>query len=189
LLDKKRAFTIIEVLLVSLIGALIVGALFFILYTGTNINDISSAKVIAQSQARRASDWVNKDLHQAVVWDLANNAPSPTHIKFRPVLGWNIAGDTYQLDTNYIEYNYDVNSRKLTRNLLNGAGAVLNSWEFGDVMTQPFFTRDSFGNLIGLDNSVGTSKKIITVISVNKVSGKGVSLTVSLTTETKIRNE
>jgi len=45
------------------------------------------------------------------------------------------------------------------------------------------------GNLIVLDNTVGTSKKVITLISVNKVSDKGVNSTISLTLETKIRNE
>lgn len=172
-----------------LIGTLMVTVIFFIFITGTSLHDISSAKVLAQAEARRVSDWVGRDLRQAVAWDLANNTPSLTHIKFRPVLGWNITGDTYQLDTNYIEYNYDINAHTLTRNLLDGLGAVLNSWEFSDIMAQPFFTRDSSGNLIPLDNSVGTSKKIITVISVNKISNKGKSLTVALTTETKIRNE
>ncbi|MDD5108266.1 MAG: prepilin-type N-terminal cleavage/methylation domain-containing protein [Candidatus Omnitrophica bacterium] len=189
MLNNKRAFTIIEILICAIIGAFIVTALFYILNTGQNINDLSSAKVQAQSQARRVSDWIGQDLRQAVVWDLANNNPSATHIKFRPVLGWDIAGNTYQLDANYIEYNYNAAAKILTRNLVNGAGAVLNSWVFNGIVAQPFFTRDGLGNLINLDNSVGTSKKIITLISVSKVSEKGVNFTVSLTAETKIRNE
>lgn len=164
-------------------------ALFYILNSGQNVNDLSSAKVASQAQARRVSDWISRDLRQAVVWDLANNSPSATHIKFRPVLGWDIAGNTYQLDANYIEYDYDAAANTLTRNLVNGAGAVLNSWVFNDITAQPFFTRDGSGNLIVLDNSVGTSKKIVTLISVNKVSERGVSQVTSLTEETKIRNE
>lgn len=166
-----------------------VTALLYILIGGLNVNDLSSAKVAAQSQARRVSDWLSRDLRQAVVWDLANNSPSTTHIKFRPVSGWDIAGNTYQLDADYIEYNYDANAKTITRKSLNGAGAVLNSWVFNDIITPPFFTRDSSGDLIDLDSSIGTSKKIVTLISVNKVSERGVSLTVSLTTEIKIRNE
>lgn len=189
LLNNQRAFTIIEVLVAALIGSFVVGVLFYILSTGRDANDLSSVKVAAQAEARRVSDWINKDLRQTVVWELANNSPSPTHIKFRPVLGWDIAGNTYQLDTNYIEYNYNAGAQALTRNLVNGAGAVLNSWVFSDIIAQPFFTRDSLGNLIALDNSVGTSKKVVTLISVNKISDKGVSLTTSLTLETKIRNE
>lgn len=166
-----------------------VGVLFYILNSGKNVNDLSSAKVAAQSQARMVSDWVVKDLRQTVVWELANNSPSATHMKFRPVLGWDIAGNTYQLDADYIEYNYNAGARTLTRSLVNGAGAVLSYRVFSDIIAQPFFTRNSLGNLIALDNTVGTSKKVITLISVNKVSDKGVSLVASLTLETKIRNE
>lgn len=166
-----------------------VTALFYILTTGQNVNDLSSARVSAQTQARRVSNWISADLRQAVVWDLANNSPTATHIKFRPVLGWDIAGNTYQLDANYIEYNYDAALNRLTRNSLDGAGTVLNSWVFDDITAQPFFTRDGSGSLIALDNSVGTSKKIVTLISVNKVSEKGVNAAASLTSEIKIRNE
>jgi type II secretory pathway pseudopilin PulG len=189
LLNNKRAFTIIEVLISAIIGAFMVTALFYIFIGGLNVNDLSSAKVAAQSQARRVSDWVSRDLRQAVVWDLANNSPSATHIKFRPVSGWDIAGDTYQLDANYIEYNYDANADTLTRNLVDAAGVTLKSWVFNDIVAPPFFTRDGSGNLIDLDSSVGTSKKVVALISVNKVSDKGVNLPVSLTAETKIRNE
>ncbi|MDO8489660.1 MAG: prepilin-type N-terminal cleavage/methylation domain-containing protein [Candidatus Omnitrophota bacterium] len=189
MLDNKRGFTIIEILISVIIGAFMVTALFYILNCGQNVNDLSSVKVAAQSQARRVIDWIGQDLHQAVVWDLANNAPSATHIKFRPVLGWDIAGNTYQLDPNYIEYSYNAASDTLTRNLVNGAGAVLNSWAFNGIVTEPFFTRDGLGNLISLDNSVGISKRVVTLISVNKVSERGVNSIVSLTAETKIRNE
>ena len=166
-----------------------VGVLFYILNSGYNVNDLSSAKVAAQSQARMVSDWVSRDLRQTVVWELANNSPSATHMKFRPVLGWDIAGDTYQLDANYIEYSYDGVADTLTRDSIDGAGTVLNSRVFNSIVTQPFFTRNDAGDLIPLDNSVGTSKKVVTLISVNKVSDKGVNSIISLTLETKIRNE
>lgn len=166
-----------------------VTGLFYILNSGQNINDLSSGKVAAQAQARRAIDWIGRDLRQTVVWELANNSPSATHIKFRPVLGWDIAGNTYQLDTDYIEYNYDAVACTLTRNTVDTTGTVLKSWVFSDIVAQPFFTRDALGNLIALDNTVGTSKKVITLISVNKVSEKGVNSVISLTLETKIRNE
>ncbi len=166
-----------------------VTVLFYILNSGQNVNDLSSAKVAAQSQARMVSDWIGRDLRQTVVWELANNSPSATHLKFRPVLGWDIDGNTYQLDANYIEYNYNAGTRTLTRNTVDGTGTVLKSWVFSDIMAQPFFTRNALGNLIALDNTVGTTKKVITLISVNKVSNKGVNQTVSLTLETKIRNE
>ena len=173
----------------ALIGSGIVGSLFYVLNTGNIINDLSSAKVSSQSEARRLSDWVTRDLHQAVVWDLALNDPSPTHIKFRPVLGWDIAGSTYQLDTNYIEYVYDANADTLTRNLLDGTGGVLKSWVIKDVVAQPFFTRDSLGVLINLDDSIITSKKIVSIIIVTKTSNKGIAVTSSLTAEVRIRNE
>ena len=188
-LNKRSGFTLIELLMAALIGASLVGVLFYTLNSGDKMNDLSSAKVFAQSEVRRISDWVTRDLHQAVVWDLANNSPTPTHIKFQPVLGWDIAGSTYQRDSNSIEYVYDSDADTLTRKLLDPAGGVLKSWIFSDVVTQPFFTRDSLGNLIDLDNSIGTSKKIVSIITVTKSSRKGVPMMFSLTAETKIRNE
>ena len=188
-LNKRRGFTVIEVLMSALIGSGLVGILFYVLNSGSIINDLSSAKVFSQSEARRVSDWITRDLHQAVVWDLANNNPSPVHIKFRPVLGWDIAGNSYQLNTNYIEYVYDASADTLTRRILNGAGVVLNSWVIDNVVAQPFFTRDGSGSLIDLDSSIGTSKKVVSIITVTKISGKGVAVTTSLTAETRIRNE
>jgi len=188
-LSKRRGLTIIEVLIAALIGAILVGVLFYILNSGDAINDLSSTKVAAQSEARRVSDWIARDLRQAVVWDLANNNPTSVHIKFRPVLGWDIAGNSYQLDDKYIEYVYDGNVDTLTRNIVDSAGGVLKSWVIKDVVASPFFTRDGSGNLIALDNSIGVSKKVVSVITVTKVSRKGVASTVSLTAETRIRNE
>ena len=185
--NNRRAFTIVEVLLAAAIGASITGVLFYALTGGQNVNDLSSAKVAAQSQARMVIDWVSRDLRQTVVWELANNSPSATHIKFRPVLGWDISGNTYQLGANYIEYNYNAITKTLTRNV----GA--QSWVYNDIIAQPFSTRDSLGNLIPLDNSVGTSKKVVILIEVKKVFNKDtpkeVDSTVSLTEEIKIRNE
>lgn len=189
MLGKNRAFSIIELLVVCLVGSVIVGVLFYALSSGQNVNDISSTKVLAQSESRRVVDWITRDLRQTVVWELANNNPSPVHVKFRPVLGWDIATNTYQLGSTYIEYNYNSVTRQITRNIVNSAEVILQSWVFNDIMTQPFFTRNNLGNIIPLDNSVGTSKKVITLISVTKVSNKGVSQNASLTAETKIRNE
>jgi len=193
LLDNKRGFTIVEVLLAAFIGALMVTIIFYIFITGTTLHDISSTKVLAQSEARRVSDWVSRDLRQAVGWDLVNNSPNSSHLKFRPVLGPDIAsGVGYQLDTNYIEYNYDINSHKLVRNLLDSTGAVLKSWEFSDIMTEPFFLRNISGNLISLNKNdlmAMTRKKIVSLISVNKISNRGSILSVSLTAETTIRDE
>jgi len=188
-LNKRRGFTIIEVLLSALIGSAIVGCLFYVLNSGNIINDLSSAKVSSQSQARRVSDWITRDLRQA---QLGNLAPfvSHTSIKFNPVLGVNLSDGTYQLDySKYIEYVYDENAQTLTRNILDQTGGVLQSWVFVDVLEAPFFTRDASGNLIDLDNSVLTTRNVVSIITVAKTSGRGVVLTASLTAETKIRNE
>ena len=173
----------------AFISASIAGGLLYTLNTGLSINRVSSAKALAYSEARRISDWISRDLRQAVVWDLANSNPSATHIKFRPVLGWDIIGDTYQLDANSIEYNYDANAQTLTRNHLNNANAVINSWVFNNITAQPFFMRDSFGNLVALDSSIGTSKKIMVVLSVQNQASNGLIFNVSLSSEIKIRNE
>jgi len=191
--ENKRGFTIVEVLVAAFVGAAMVSVTFYIFMTGTTLHDISSTKVLAQSEARRASDWISRDLRQAVGWDLVNNTPGPAHIKFRPVFGPDIAsGVGYQLDANYIEYDYDINSQKLTRNLLDSTGAVLNSWEFNDIMSQPFFLRDISGNLIALNKNdlmAMTRKRIVTLISVTKISNRGLNITVSLAAETTIRDE
>ena len=175
--------------MVAFIGVLIAGGLISTLITGVSISRVSSAKVYAYAEARRISDWISRDLRQAVVWDLANNNPSAIHLKFRPVLGWDIIGNTYQLDSNSIEYNYDADAHTLTRKTLDNANALINSWVFKNVTALPFFIRNSSGNLIALDNSIGTSKKVIVVLSVENQASDGVSFNVSLSSEIKIRNE
>lgn len=188
-LNKRRGFTLVEVLLSALIGSGLVGCLFYVLNSGNIINDLSSAKVLSQSEARRASDWVTRDLRQAQLGNLAPFA-SHTSIRFNPVLGVNTSDGTYILDYGvFIEFIYDESAHTFTRNLLDGAGGVSQSWVFDDVVEHPFFTRDGSGNLIDLDNSVLTTKNVVSVITVTKTSGKGVVVTTSLTAETKIRNE
>jgi len=194
LINKRRGFTVIEVLLAALVGAVLVGGLGFVLINGDATNDISSTKVSAQSEARQISDWITRDLRQAQLGNLALNV-SHISIKFNPVLGVNVDG-TYQLDySQSIQYVYNENAQTLTRNLLNGSGGVLKSWVYANVVESPFFTRVG-SDLSDLSNSVLTTKNIVSVITVTKLArtidredGQRVEVMASLTAETKIRNE
>lgn len=173
-----------------MIGTFIVGVLFYILNLGSQINQVSSRKVMLQSQARRITDWLAQDLRETVRYSIKNNNPTNSHIRFQRVLGRGVVEGTYQLEANYIDYTYDSGLKKLTRSIVTDTGALANtapnpnSWVFNDIMTEPFSTRDDSGNSLNLD-AVSEIKRVVVLIKVQNQTGEEVSLT----SEVKIRNE
>lgn len=189
-LNNARAFTLIEVLFAALIGAFIVGVLFYILNLGSQINQVSSRKIMLQSQARRITDWIAQDLRETVRYSIKNNNPTNAHIRFQRVLGRGVVEGTYQLEVNYIDYTYDSGLHRLTRSIVTDTGVLANtapnpnSWFFNDIMTEPFSTRDDAGSSLDLD-AVSEIKRVVVLIKVQNQTGEEVSLT----SEVKIRNE
>jgi hypothetical protein len=163
--------------------------MFYVLNAGELSSSISSTKIEVQAEARRLADWIVKDVRQTVVWSIANNTPSTSHIKFKPVIGWDTTSNTYLLSSDFIDYTYDSVAKTITRTLIDAGGNVLQTWSFANINAAPFFTRDGLGALIPLNNTIGTTKLMVIVISVQKPARNGTNITASLTTELKVRNE
>jgi len=187
--NKIRGFTLVETLWVTLILGLITGIFFY----ATNVTqlsfNLSSARGSLQSEVRRSIGWITKDVRQAVSWDIANNNPTPSYIKFRQVTGWDTANNTFLLSNYYIEYTYNAVNNTIVRRTSTLANNTIGLWTLNDVIQVPFSTRNSLGTIVPLNNSdLLTSKQlIITISGQSQVSG-GQNTTYSLTEEVQIRN-
>jgi len=179
----------IETLFVAIILATITGIFF---YAGNAVQlsfNLSSARGNLQSEVRRTIGWIIKDARQAVSWDMANNNPTPSYIKFRQVTGWDTAHNTFLLSNYYIEYTYNSINHTITRRVSDLNNNTTGTWILNDVIATPFSTINSSGNIVPLNNSdLLTSKAlVITISGQSQVLGMQ-NTTYSLTEEVQIRN-
>ena len=63
-LIKNKAFTLVEVLVVTFISLILFSAIFMVLNMGEFQNRIGSTRIDVQQEVRRALDWMIKDLRQ-----------------------------------------------------------------------------------------------------------------------------
>lgn len=187
--NRRKGFSLVEVLFVCGILGIIMAIFFYAMNAGQVSFGLDSARVGIQAEVRRAMDWIIKDVHQSVSWELANNNPNSSYIKFRQVTGWDTANNTFLLSNYYIEYNYDAASKVITRRTSDLSNNTLGSWALNYVNAEPFFTINSSGGIVGLNKSdLLTSKKLIIVISGSGQVMAGQDTTYSLTEEVTIRN-
>ena len=186
---KKKGFTLVELLVTGFIFAVVMAALFLSLTTGEFSNSVSSAKADLQAKVRFIMEMIVRDVRQTNLNEINLNGPSADHIKFRQVTGIDSGGTSeYSLSANYIEYTYDINTRQLTRSIVNGAGAILRSQVFADITNTHFYSnvgQDLAANTIIDPNNGG--KLIITVAAQSQANR--LTLNWTLTEEVKIRNE
>lgn len=188
--NKKNGFTLIEVLLVGFILSIVLTALILTLTIGDFSHSVDSAKIDLQANVRKTIEWIIKDVRQTTSGEVANNAPSTDHIKFRKVESVNTTTGYYILTSNYTEYNYDSNSDTISRNLISSDGTILQSWNFSDIKQSPFHTVDSDGLVVPLNqNDLLTSRKMIVKIISQKNVRASLPLNVRLSSEVKLRNE
>lgn len=187
---KQSGFTLIEVLITVFIAVVIIAGLFTSLSAGQVSFPLSAVKVDLQSRVRLIEEWMVKDARQTVSWDIANNSPSPNHIKFRRVSGVNITTGDYVLGNNYTEYNYDDSAAKITRNIIDSGGSTVKTWEFTDIVDSPFYTVDFTDTIVPLneDDLRNSGTLIITIKGQRNVRGS-LNVGYNLSTEVKIRNE
>jgi prepilin-type N-terminal cleavage/methylation domain-containing protein len=187
--NRINGFTIIEVLFVCAILAIIMAIFLYTMSAGQVSFSANSAKAELQAEVRRSIDWIIKDVHQSVSWEIANNNPTSSYIKFRQVTGWDTVNNTFLLSDYYIEYNYDATAKTITRRTSDLNNSTIGSWTLNYVTASPFFTINSSGAIVGLNKSdLLTSKKlIITVSGLKQVLGAQ-NTTYSLTEEVMIRN-
>ena len=186
--DRQSGFTLVEILLVSFILVLFFTSLFLTLTVGEFSSYLSLRKVDLQANIRQVTNWIVKDARSATLGEIANNNPSSVHLKFRTVQGADTQTGYYILSQDYVEYAYDDASDKITRSLVAVNGTILKSWEFSGIVQEPFYTRDSAGQVVPLSQSpLLSSKKLFLVISGRNLSR--VDLNYTLNAEVKIRNE
>lgn len=187
--NKTRGFTLMETLFVALILGVIIGAFFYAENAVQLSFSLSSARGNLQSEVRRTIGWIIKDVRQGVSWDIANNNPTPSYIKFRQVTGWDTVNNTFLLSNYYIEYTYNAINNTIVRRTSNLSNNTLGLWVLNDVIASPFFTINSSGSIVPLNNSdLLTSKRlVITISGQSQVSGTQ-NTTYSLTEEVQIRN-
>jgi prepilin-type N-terminal cleavage/methylation domain-containing protein len=186
LLNKKSAFTLLEILIAAAILSVVLACLFTTLNIGQLSFSMNSAKVELQSYVRLVMDRLVKDVRDTNLLEINNNSPSVDHIKFRKVSGIDNGSGSYTLSANYIEYTYDGNSGVLTRNIIDGSNNILQSLTYNDITQSPFYIAS--GNPL-VANGILTSKSLFIVISAQKQTRGSNVLNFSLTEEVKIRNE
>lgn len=187
--NKLRGFTLMETLLALFILGVIIGAFFYAENAVRVSFNLSSSRVNLQSEVRRTIGWIIKDVRQAVSWDIANNAPAPSYIKFRQVTGWDTVLNTFLLSDYNIEYIYNSTNRTITRRVSDLSNNTTGTWVLNDIVAPPFYTINSSGSIVSLNNSdLLTSKQLIITISGQSQVTGAQDTTYSLTEEVQIRN-
>lgn len=187
--NKAKGFTLVEVLFITLILGGIMGVFFYAMNAVQISSALSSARSGLQSEVRRAIGWIIKDTRQSVSWDIANNNPASDYIKFRQVTGWDIANNTFLLSDYYIEYTYSSADNTIVRRTSDLSNNTIGTWTLNNIIAAPFFTVDSLGDIVPLnDSDLLTSKQLIITISGQSQAGGAQSTTYSLTERVQIRN-
>ncbi|MCM8796721.1 MAG: hypothetical protein NC923_02405 [Candidatus Omnitrophica bacterium] len=165
------------------------GCVFYALNIIQDSTALSSTKANLQASLRYALDWIVKDVRQSVSWDVANNKPSSSYIKFRQVQGWDTTADTFLLSSYYLEYIYDPNAHTITRRLSDATNNTLQTWVFHNITQPPFSTVNSSGTIVALNSTdLLTSRVLIIQISGETQVNIHTSTSYTLTGEVKIRN-
>jgi len=185
----KKSVTLVEVLLAVSILIVVFTGLMASLSLGELFFPLNSANVDMRSSVSTITDWIVKDVRQAVIWDIANNNPGDSHIKFRQVNGLNTGTGEYLLSEDYLEYNYNEGLSKIIRNLVDSEGNILRSWEFNNINQAPFYTQCDEQVQVFNEDSFRDNGKLIIVISGQKQIRTGVNADFSLKVGVKVRNE
>lgn len=173
-----------------MLAAVVLSVLVIALNVGNSSQVVSTAKIELQANAREAKDLVAKDVRQSIAWEIANNSPTQDYMKFRQVTGWDIASNTLTLSSNSVEYVYSSTDQTLVRNTLNSSGAVLSSRTFSGITASPFYTRNTSGAAVFLNQAdLLSSMKLVISINAERQALPAQLLTTSLQEEVKIRNE
>jgi hypothetical protein len=172
----------------SFILIVVLAGLFSSLAVSSYSQAVGSSRLDLQADVRRTLDWTTKDIRQAISWDICNNSPSATYIKFH-LWTWDQTTHTFSLTNELIEYEYDANARTLTRRLVDSGGTVLESWVFYNISAPPFYT----AYISPSDNEFKTgdlltNKKLIVVITAQKNVRVSTDIRYSLKEEVRIRN-
>lgn len=187
--NKIKGFSLVEVLLVVAILSIIIGISLYAMNAAQVSFNLTLAQRNLQSEVRRTIGWIVKDARQAVSWDIANNNPTPDYIKFRQVTGWDTVNNTFSLSSHYTEYTYNAVNHQISRRTSDLSDSTIGVWILNNVFTSPFFTIDSSGGIVPLNNDdLLTSKQLVITISGQSSVPNLEDTTYSLTERVQIRN-
>ncbi|MFH0762369.1 MAG: prepilin-type N-terminal cleavage/methylation domain-containing protein [Candidatus Omnitrophota bacterium] len=192
-LNRSCGFALIEILVAAFLLSVILAALLLTLNIGHLTGSVGLVKLDLQANVRQAVDLISRDVRQTFGYEIADeeNTPSPTHIKFRQVQGWDTVLDLPVFSSNYVDYNYDVSLGRITRTIVDGSGEVLETRQFNNIAVAPFYAVDfATGEILPLSaNVLLTSSRLVALITGQARTRGSQVLNFSLTQEIKIRNE
>lgn len=165
----------------------VAGALFMTLSAGNSSVRVNSERVHIQAKVRTVSDWICRDLRNAISWELNANTPGPAYLKFN-VWSWDSTANTWKLGNRYIEYSYDTGRKELARRFVDENGNVLEETIFTEIMYAPFYTSytDQYTNQFDGNALLANRMLFVVIRADHTVTGRTLSLT--LVSEVKIRN-
>lgn len=185
-LNKNKAFTLIELLIVALILGVILSGLFATLNIGNFSFSTSSAKLELQSYVRLTMERLIRDIRDTNLLEINNNNPSTNHIKFRKVSGIDNSTGMLTFSPDYIEYNYNNVSNELSRYIVHEDGTILRNSTYSNIMQAPFYSAPGDPLAAG---EILSSKSLVIVIASQKQVKDSLFLNFSLAEEVAIRNE
>ena len=200
---NKKAVTLVEVMIVTFITVIIVAVLFLVLNSGQLASSVNSEKLDLQAQVRRAIDWIERDIREALRPDLiginhplyaSGWRPSESNIWFR-LWDWNdltASQDPTHGGNDIVEYAYNAATDTLTRTFTDASGNVFTA-VFNDIIEAPFRTTykgpGDPGNNFDLPTfSTNAPTTLIIAVTGQRVV-KGSPITYTLYSEVRIRNE
>lgn len=184
----RQGFTLVEMMVVCLIVCGVTGALFMALSAGDASFAVNAEKVTLQAKVRTVSDWIARDLRNAISWEINANSPSAVYVKFN-LWDWDASAHTWALGTTYVEYAYDTSAHTLSRRRLDNLGSVLEETVFTEITAAPFYTSYVSESNNQFDSSALLSNRMLVVVirSEHLVRGQR-NLSYTLVSEVKIRN-
>jgi type II secretory pathway pseudopilin PulG len=199
----KLSFTLIEALITAAILSVLGVSFFMSITKKDSFYERNMATINLQAFSRSVLNMIANDVRQTSSYDIANNNPTATHIKFRKVLGVNTLTGGYNYDANYTQYDYVSADKKITRSIVDAGGNIIDTLTFGvnaagiAINTFSFATVDASGNTVtfGEDTqankqSLLANKKLLAAMQVTeRISNSSVDITLSLDREIKIRND
>lgn len=179
--------------MVSFLFSIIIACLLVTLNTGQLTGSINSAKADLQAKARNITSQITSDVRQTISWDIANNSPSGSYIKFRLVQGWDAVNKTFSLldaggYEHYAVYSYDSATKTITYTTYlfkSGLQSNVKTVTFDNIVAVPFRNRD----LTDLtQNELLNNRRITVIISAQTQVRGSLDINATLQEEVKIRN-
>jgi prepilin-type N-terminal cleavage/methylation domain-containing protein len=188
--NLNKGFTLVEVLMASFIGAMVIGVLFAVFSAGNDLYEVKRTQADLQGQARNALDEMSSELKQAT--RASNQTPSPNlffptspdnrNIDFCLPMDLDANGyltntnGTIEWDTtNHIQYLYNATGRQIIR-MKNGVDKTLAN----NVLDVRYID-------ITYDSSLAINELKI-VLSLSKTTPHGRTMSTAATATVKLRN-